>query len=275
MHCSITAEISVALPFHQHVPHELIVCGSDEGELELDSHAYRYIKGQTFLIPAGVRHRVKGAPDAKAATQFICFDESFAASLGIMPLENYLRARYLNFSVCAQHNSSCFDENLALGRKLQQELDNPTQFSDVMAKSVLAQLLVNHCRMAKIPSVVKNNSKSFQIERCCEFIISHPAQPISLDNMAKMAGMSRSGFAQHFKSVTGKSLVEFTTLVRLQKACQMLSHSDESATHIAFSCGFGNLGHFYSVFKKQFDMTPVDYRNWAIEQQTESTAVAQ
>lgn len=113
--------------------------------------------------------------------------------------------------------------------------------------------------------LVKKNNKTFEIERCCEMILNNPSQPITLENMAKKAGMSRSSFSQQFKSVTGKSLIEYTNIIRLQKACQLLTDTHESATCIAFSCGFGNLGHFYNIFKKQYNMTPVDYRHWALK----------
>lgn len=267
MHCSITADIDEALPFHEHPPHELIVCGSETGTLELNGQKLDYRPGRTFLIPAGVSHRIIASPEAKARTQFICFDDPFASSLGVLTLSNYLSTNYLSHSISSRFSASRFKENILLGRRLQKELDEPSLFSDVMSRSILAQLLINHCRQARIPTLIKTNSKSFQIERCCEMIVQDPAQTITLEHMAKLAGMSRSHFAQQFKATTGKSLIEFTNLVRLQKACQMLTHTTESATHVAYSCGFGNLGHFYSVFKKQYEMTPVDYRRWAIEQQ--------
>ncbi len=271
MPCSITAPIVETLGFHQHAPHELIVCNSDSGFLELDGHKFEYKTGRTFLIPGGVRHRVAGKPQAEAVTQFICFDDALADSLGILSLPQYLSNKYLRYSVCSREHAPSYRENVLLGRKLQSELDKPSHFSSILCKSILTQLLVNHCRLARIPTLVKTNSKTFQIEKICELIIRDPAQPVTVEQMAKLAGMSRSYFAQKFKEVTGKSLIEYVTMIRLQKSCQMLTHTTESATYIAYSCGFGNLGHFYNVFKKHHGMTPVDYRQWSLSQRAESS----
>ena len=266
MHGSVVADVKGALPFHQHKPHELIICAGDNGLLDVAGIQYDYRVGRTFLIPSNVAHRVIGLQESAASTQFVCFDDAFAASLGLLPLSNYLSANYLRHSVASHYHGPSYRENLRLGRKLQQELDNPSKFSNALCKSLLTQILVNHCRLTRIPELVVSNSKHFRIEKCCDYILQDPSQVITLESMAEMAGMSRSYFSQQFKKVTGKSLVEYITLVRLQKACQMLRHGDEPATSVAFACGFGNLGHFYSVFKKQYRMTPLDYRQWAAEQ---------
>lgn len=266
MHCSITADIEELQPFHEHPPHELIVCGSDKGQLDVNGKLIDYQVGRTFLIPSGVSHRIIASPEEVARTQFICFDDGFASSLGIFSLNNYLEDKYLKHSISSRFNQQRFRENSTLARRLQNEIDSPSLYGDLMARSILAQLLINHCRQATIPTLVKSNNKSFEIERCCEAILNDPSQPVSLEKMAKEAGMSRSSFAQQFKAVTGKSLIEYCNLIRLQNACQLLTSTNESATSIAYDCGFGNLGHFYSIFKKQYDMTPVDYRRWALEQ---------
>ena len=267
MHGSVVADVKEALPFHQHKPHELIICAGNNGLLEVAGVKYDYRVGRTFLIPSNVSHRVIGFQEQSASTQFICFDDAFAASLGLLPLSSYLTTGCLRHSVASHYHGPSFRENLRLGRKLQQELDNPTKFSHVLCKSLLTQVLVNHCRLTRIPDLVVSNSKHFRIEKCCDYILQDPARVITLENMAEMAGMSRSYFSQQFKKVTGKSLIEYITLVRLQTACQLLRHGNDPATSIAFACGFGNLGHFYSVFKKQYQMTPLDYRQWATQQQ--------
>ena len=272
MHCSIIADIKERQPFHEHPPHELIICGSDKGQLEVNGKLIDYQVGRTLLIPSGVSHRIVASAEDVARTQFICFDDEFASSLGIFSLKNYLEDKFLNHSICSRFSQQRFRENNTLARRLQNEIDSPSLFGNVMARSILAQLLINHCRQAPISTLVKTNSKSFEIERCCEAILIDPSQRITLEKMAKEAGMSRSSFALRFKTNTGKSLIEYGNLIRLQKACQQLSSTDESATSIAYDCGFGNLGHFYSIFKKQYDMTPVDYRRWALEQSSREAA---
>lgn len=145
MYFSITANIKEIQPVHEHLPHELIVCDSNTGQLEVNGKCIDYQIGRTFLIPSGVSHRIVASPKNIAQTQFICFDDSFASSLGIFSLKNYLSINYLNHSIISRFNQKCFLENSSLAKRLQKEVDSPFLFGDVMVRNILSQLLVNHC----------------------------------------------------------------------------------------------------------------------------------
>ena len=72
--------------------------------------------------------------------------------------------------------------------------------------------------------------------------------------------MSRSYLTRSFRNVTGFSVVEYMTYIRIQKAQQLLRESDRSITEIADLCGFGNITYFEKVFKTTTGHTPVQYR---------------
>lgn len=266
MLCSIRAEINEAMPFHAHPPHELIVCLDDNGALQSEGDRFLFSAGRTFLLPSGLSHAVIGRKDGPANTQFICFDSDFLNGLGVFPLTSFFTGKYTHRLVaCAPDTESCAN-NLRVAKLLQQELDTQSIYGETLAKALLTELLISHLRHLQINLILMQNSKRFAIERCCRTILDNLSAPHCLTALAREVGMSRSAFSMQFKQHTGMSLVEFVNVHRVRRAQWELQWSHNSVTEIAFSLGFGNLGHFYSVFKKQVGMTPSDYRLWILSQ---------
>lgn len=266
MLCSIRAQVAETIPFHAHSPHELIVCLSDGGRLMLENESYTLGAGCTFLLPGEVKHQVAASVDTPVDLQFICFDTPLLSQLGIFQLTHHVASLQRKSLISSLYDEETRQENQRLAVQLQRELDSHSTFGVLMARAILTQLLVNHLRCLQVPPLTRRNSKSFAIERCCAEILDNLSAPHGLSEKAKASGMSRSGFAVQFKQYTGMGLVEFIHYHRVQRAQRFLQESDLSVTEIAFALGFGNLGHFYTVFKKQVGMPPVEYREWARSQ---------
>ncbi len=58
----------------------------------------------------------------------------------------------------------------------------------------------------------------------------------------------------------GKTLTELVTELRMDLASKQLTITNAPIKTICNDCGFDNLGHFYSVFKKKYQQTPAQYR---------------
>ena len=61
-------------------------------------------------------------------------------------------------------------------------------------------------------------------------------------------------------SATGKGFREYLTELRLTDAASLLRYSELSVTEIAYSVGFCESNYFSNVFKKQYGISPKDYR---------------
>ena len=90
-----------------------------------------------------------------------------------------------------------------------------------------------------------------------QFNYSHD---ISVDDIAKAVGVSRSHLFRSFESVLGQSPKEYLTDFRMKQACYLLEHSSLSITAIANSLGFDNSLYFSKTFHKQKQMSPKEYR---------------
>ncbi len=83
---------------------------------------------------------------------------------------------------------------------------------------------------------------------------------LTLDVLAKEAGMSRSGFAADFKEKTGIAPIEYLTKLRMLVAVELLLDEDASMGQIAEQVGYESEIAFSRAFKRTLNMTPSEYR---------------
>ena len=84
---------------------------------------------------------------------------------------------------------------------------------------------------------------------------------MTLDTVAVKTNFSRSYVSRLFRKNTGCSFCEYLTAYRLDKACVMLRSTDDSVLGIALACGFSNVSYFIQMFRKNYGITPLKYRN--------------
>jgi AraC-like DNA-binding protein len=81
---------------------------------------------------------------------------------------------------------------------------------------------------------------------------------VKLEELAQMSQMSSRNLTRHFKQVTGKTIVEYVTQLRINYACERLQETRQ-ITFSAYDSGFHDLSFFYRVFKKYKGMTPKEF----------------
>ena len=69
------------------------------------------------------------------------------------------------------------------------------------------------------------------------------------------------GLSKYIKEKSGMTFGELVKNVRLKKAKTLLKTSSMTVESIALSVGYQNVEHFNRLFKKAFNMTPVQFRN--------------
>ena len=94
-----------------------------------------------------------------------------------------------------------------------------------------------------------------------EYISSHYAEPISLNDLAVKFSFSPVYLGRLFKRETGTSFNEYLKRVRIQAACEMIEDNDISIKQLAEKVGIPDLNYFYRLFKQVTDMTPNQYRS--------------
>ena len=84
--------------------------------------------------------------------------------------------------------------------------------------------------------------------------------PMDLDELARMAHMSKRHFMRNFQAAIGNSPIAHLLQLRVNRAASLLRRSDHTITEIAFEAGFGDSNYFSRQFRKLLGVTPSDYR---------------
>lgn len=111
------------------------------------------------------------------------------------------------------------------------------------------------------PFVTGEAGSQSRISKACEYIGAHFAEPIYVEDLARMAGLGKSAFSRLFKKGTGRSLPQYVNELRITRACNMLAETDLTVAQIAYDCGFVSLAHFQRQFREHRQCTPLAYRS--------------
>ncbi|MGI9522238.1 MAG: AraC family transcriptional regulator [Hyphomicrobiaceae bacterium] len=99
---------------------------------------------------------------------------------------------------------------------------------------------------------------SYVAERTESYLVANSDNPISIENVAAVAGVSVRSLQRTFRRARGLTPMRFLKDVRLDKARSRLSKGDRNAsvTKVAMDSGFGHLGAFGADYRKRFGEPP-------------------
>jgi transcriptional regulator GlxA family with amidase domain len=107
------------------------------------------------------------------------------------------------------------------------------------------------------PAITHSDSA---IARSQEFINGHLKANLSLEDLAKLAGMSLRNFSRRFKAATGDSVAVYIQRLRIEAAKRLFESSDLSAAEVTFKTGYNDERSFRRLFKKHTGLAPKNYR---------------
>ena len=99
-----------------------------------------------------------------------------------------------------------------------------------------------------------------QIKECCDYICLHICEKLQPKELAARYGYSEAYFSTRFKRETGVSPGEYITQKKMDKACELLLHSQLDIPEIADQLGYGSQSYFGDVFRKKRGISPGEYR---------------
>lgn len=99
-----------------------------------------------------------------------------------------------------------------------------------------------------------------RIQLVIDHLILHPTQKYSTKFLCNLADLSESSFRRLFKIQTGKSPNIFILELKLLTASKLLIETNQRIKQIAYEVGFESSNYFIRSFKKNFGVTPTEYR---------------
>lgn len=104
------------------------------------------------------------------------------------------------------------------------------------------------------------------VMRLQEYLLSHDNlldAEVNRDDIISALGTNKNTLTDAVKAVTGKSPMEYMRILKVEEARkQMDAHPELTIEAVAFSCGFNIPSTFYRMFRKQYGISPAEYRKW-------------
>ncbi|WP_084668228.1 AraC family transcriptional regulator [Myxococcus stipitatus] len=100
----------------------------------------------------------------------------------------------------------------------------------------------------------------WQVQRVTDFVEAHLEEPLGLEALAAVVGLSPSHFTRSFKRATGTTPHQFVRVRRLEHARELLATTALPLADIAQRAGISSQSHFTALFRAHFSVTPARFR---------------
>jgi len=104
------------------------------------------------------------------------------------------------------------------------------------------------------------NRSNRHVQAVLDHLAQHYTRPVSLDALAKLAGVNRFHLSRLVKAATGRSIPQHLRSLRIQAACRKLEESTADGGEIACALGFTDQSYFIKQFREVTGTTPRRYR---------------
>ncbi len=106
----------------------------------------------------------------------------------------------------------------------------------------------------------KQSDISLSFYHILEYIDIHSAEKLEVSDLASRCHLSYSHFARLFRDNYGRSCKEYINYIRLNKADELLMHTNYDISYIASRTGFFDSSHFIKAYKEWKGITPKQQR---------------
>jgi AraC family transcriptional regulator len=158
------------------------------------------------------------------------------------------------------------DEDISqAGLQLLEALKTETLGSQLMFESLarvfLVKLIQKYGQMRNDQPEFRKGFTAKHYKRVLELVSNRYGETITLEDMAREAGLSPHHFSRLFKETIGKSPMQYVTAHRIEAAKKLMANSTNPMIDVALCCGFADQAHFSRTFKQLEGITPKEYRH--------------
>jgi AraC-like DNA-binding protein/quercetin dioxygenase-like cupin family protein len=257
---------------HSHEFVEMAYVAEGTGEHSYEGGEYYEIRsGDVFVIEPDRVHAYRVGSQDKLVVYNILFTpsllkaeleaiSSFGSFVDFFYVEPFLRNE-VHFNTRLTLLPKQQLEMRGMLERLKSEHNDKNLGYQLLIKTIMIELFVFLSRCYSLLSdSVHPKRQAKEIQHILEFIHRHYSQPLTLEQISHICGLSISAFSFKFKQLTGQPLIEYRNEIRIQAAQEALAGSDEKIANISHNVGFEDLSFFNKLFKKKTGLSPGGYR---------------
>lgn len=253
------------VPYHFHAEYELTTILEGRGKRFIGHHMANYDEGDLVLLGPRLPHcwKLEREKSAKVGSAIVVqFTKDFMG-------ENFFdKAEFSNIKNLLENSSSGITFNERIQQTIQQQLiklaEQPNNFRIFMGLMDILQSLAvstDYTLLDKQNTIAqRSSSEQERINAVYAYLVENFREQVSLEKAAAIAHITPSAFCKYFKKITRKTFMETVISYRINYATQQLVQTDKSISEISFDSGFGDVSHFYKMFRVKMKMSPLHYR---------------
>lgn len=179
--------------------------------------------------------------------------------VSVIGIDNEELARFLTRVSLSSVGQGCKEMGYHAAKMLHKRLDYLESNREDLA-------LVNKRVIVPPTKVYERQSTDFQalkdtyVIQAMHFIRQNACKGIKVEQVLSYVGISRSNMETRFKDEVGHSIHQEIHNSKLKRACNLLAETSLPIAEISELCSYPSLQYMYTVFKKNLEQTPKDYR---------------
>lgn len=256
----------IIIPWHWH--EELEIGYIQEGTsriITVDSE-YTIHQGEGFFINSNViKTKQNGAPGSRTIEinnifHAVFLSGHFKSRFETKYMNPITNNRQLEVHVIRRGHptSDQILSNLYRLKQLNAAADSEFQTRNILSETWLLLMKDIQTHYQKKASI--NFERQDRFRSMISYIHCHYMEKIMLSQIADAAGISEREATRCFQSAIGQSPMEYLIQYRLNQSKKLLMESDLTITEISYLCGFTDSAYFGKAFRKEYGMTPSNYR---------------
>ena len=252
--------------WHYHDEYELQLIVETHGRAFIGDYIGHYTPNHLVLVGPKLPHNWIAAdvssavPVRNLVTQFL--DEPFRKGMALFPELTDLVPLFER----AAHGIQFFGVSEEVRQRFYRVKES--RGLERFAEFTRLLLVLARCEDYQLLSTVGMQSSEApssleRINTVLDFLNKNYAQDLSMGDLCGLVGMSESGFSRFFQRTPGNTFTDYLTHLRISKACQLLTHTDQYVNSVCQEVCFRNIAYFNRRFLELKGTTPTEFRRSA------------
>lgn len=231
--------------------HQWIQCVNGSGRLILNDKSYIIEEGSGIFLPANTPHEYYAISN-QWIVNFLCFNgNSVVDMMDILGLQKP-----------GVYSLSQPEKILEYEQMLFELYTSDIEHKVLKASGILYSLIIDLALDITKNPASQNSLSNQHMNQAIHYMETHYQESVSLSDIAQSVSLSREYLCALFKKSLGVSVFDYLLSIRLAQAKTFLvQHPQKKVKEIAAMVGYEDTSYFCSVFKKNENMTPLEFRH--------------
>ena len=256
------------LTLHWHEEIEITLIREGMSDYRVGQEEFRAEEGDIILIPPYCTHSAYEIPGKTMVSDSLVFHLDLLGAQGQdLSASKYLRPLaegQLQMPEVIRSSDKGYGEIKETFLRALDCFQSRPPFYEMLRRESLLHVIILLFELGYIREPQESRStfiNRLQLRNVLTYIAEHYREKIKVADLSDLSGFSESYFMSFFKQYVGMSCIQYINHYKIQKAAHALEETSQPVMEIAMDHGFDNISYFNLQFRKEFGMTPREFRS--------------